>query len=105
MTPPFDPHRNQLWSVTLFSQNGYLIIWKLAQSLDHCYVHNPTVIVNVILTLFLAFVLVHTFFGRNLKPPLRTHITVIGLTRELRIGLGSLGPDSVWAISFSLPGP
>ena len=74
-------------------------------SLDHCYAHEPTAILNFILTLFLAFLLVQTFYHRNLKPSLRARFTVIGLTDELRIGLGTLGPACVWAITLSLPGP
>ncbi len=74
-------------------------------SLDHCYTHEPTAIVNFILTLFLAFLLVQTFYHRNLKPLLRARFTVIGLTDELRIGLGTLGPGCVWVITPSLPGP
>ena len=73
--------------------------------LDHCHAHEPTAIVNFILTLFLAFLLVQTFYHRNLKPSLRARFTVIGLTDELRIGLGTLGPACVWAITLSLPGP
>jgi len=74
-------------------------------SLDHCYAHEPAAILNFILTLFLAFLLVQTFHHRNLKPSLRARFTVIGLTDELRIGLGTLGPACVWAITLSLPGP
>jgi hypothetical protein len=51
--------------------------------LDHCYKHHPTAIVNFILTLFLVFVLVQCFWQRNLKPPLRSRLTLIALAREL----------------------
>jgi hypothetical protein len=51
--------------------------------LDHVFKHEPTAIVNFILTLFLAFVLLQCFWQRNLKPPLRRRLTLIGLAAEL----------------------
>lgn len=51
--------------------------------LDHCYKHDPVAIVNFILTLFLVFVLLQCFWQRNLKPPLRSRLTLIALAREL----------------------
>jgi hypothetical protein len=46
-----------------------------------------TPIVNFVLTLFLTFLLVQCFWRRNLKPPLRNHLTLIGLAAELYAGL------------------
>ena len=36
-------------------------------ALDHCFKHDPTAIVNFILTLFIAFVLLQRFYLRNLN--------------------------------------
>ena len=50
--------------------------------LDHAFRHEPTAIVNFVLTLFLAFVLLQCFWRRNLKPALRDRFTLIGLAAE-----------------------
>jgi hypothetical protein len=50
---------------------------------DHAFKHEPTAIVNFVLTLFLAFVLLQCFWRRNLKPPLRDRFTLIALADEL----------------------
>jgi hypothetical protein len=55
--------------------------------LDHCFKHEPTAIVNFVLTLFIAFVLLQSFYLRNLKPPRRKHLTLIGLGDELHLSL------------------
>lgn len=52
-------------------------------ALDHCYKHDPTAILNFLLTLFLVFVLLQCFWRRNLKPALRATLTLIALAREL----------------------
>jgi hypothetical protein len=57
--------------------------------LDHVFKHEPTAIVNFVLTLFLAFVLLQCFWRRNLKPPLRDCFTLIGLGAELYAALAS----------------
>ena len=49
----------------------------------HVFKHEPTAIVNFVLTLFLAFVLLQCFWQRNLKPPFRDRFTLIGLADEL----------------------
>jgi hypothetical protein len=58
--------------------------------LDHCFKHDPSAIVNFVLTLFLVYVLLQCFWQRNLKAPLRAVIgTLLGLAEELRQSLGS----------------
>ena len=57
--------------------------------LDHVFKHEPTAIVNFVLTLFLAFVLLQCFWQRNLKPPFRDRFTLIGLAAELYAALAS----------------
>jgi len=56
-------------------------------SLDHCFKHEPTAILNFVLTLFIAFVLLQSFYLRNLKPPRRKYLTLIGLGDELHLSL------------------
>jgi hypothetical protein len=56
--------------------------------LDHCFKHEPTAIVNFVLTLFLAYVLLQCFWQRNLKPSARDlWPTLISLADELHRSL------------------
>jgi Transposase DDE domain len=60
--------------------------------LDHCFKHEPTAIVNFVLTLFLVYVLLQCFWQRNLKAPVRARIgTLIALAEELHRSLGNGG--------------
>ena len=65
-------------------------------SLDHCFRHEPTAILNFILTLFIAFVLLQSFYLRNLKPQRRAHLTLIGLAVELSFGLSTMDGSAPW---------
>ena len=65
-------------------------------SMDHCFTHDPTAIVNFILTLFVAHVLLQSFYLGNLKPPLRRKLTLIALAAELYLGLAATGPPAPW---------
>ena len=62
--------------------------------LDHVFKHEPTAIVNFVLTLFLAFILLQCFWQRNLKPPFRDRFTLIGLAAELYAALA--GAKRAW---------
>lgn len=68
-------------------ENGCFNTTSTHWGLDHAYKHDPTAIVNFVLTLFLAFVLVQCFWQRNLKPPLRDRFTLIGLADEIHAAL------------------
>jgi hypothetical protein len=65
-------------------------------SLDHCFKHEPTAILNFILTLFIAFVLVQSFYLRNLKPQCRAHLALIAIAGELSLGLASMDSQAPW---------
>jgi hypothetical protein len=65
-------------------------------ALDHCFKHDPTAIVNFILTLFIAFVLLQSFYLRNLKPQRRIHLTLIGLANELHLSLTLMKTHAPW---------
>lgn len=65
-------------------------------SLDHCFKPEPTAILNFILTLFIAFVLLQSFYLRNLKPPCRARFTLIGLANELYLGLTLMISRAPW---------
>ena len=70
-------------------ENGCFNTTSTHWGLDHVFKHDPTAIVNFVLTLFLAFVLLQCFWQRNLKPPFRDRFTLIGLAAELYAALAS----------------
>jgi hypothetical protein len=55
--------------------------------LDHCFKHTATAIINFLLTCFIVYAMEQCFWLRNLKPAVRTGLTLIGLARELDRGL------------------
>jgi len=65
-------------------------------SLDHCFRHEPTAILNFILTLFIAFVLLQSFYLRNLKPQRRAHLTLLSIAVELVYGLATMDGPAPW---------
>jgi hypothetical protein len=65
-------------------------------SLDHCFKHEPTAILNFILTLFIAFVLSQSFYLGNLKTQRRAHLALIGIALELFLGLAAMDHPAPW---------
>ena len=65
-------------------------------SLDHCFKHQSTAILNFVLTLFIAFVLFQSFYYGNLKLQRRLHLTMIGLATELHLGLMVMDIPAPW---------
>jgi hypothetical protein len=65
-------------------------------SLDHCFKHEPTAILNFVLTLFIAFMLLQSFYYGNLKRQRRLHLTLIGLAKELHLGLVVMVIPAPW---------
>jgi len=65
--------------------------------LNHCFKHTATAIVNFLLTSFLVYALLQSFYLRNLKPAFRAglKLTLIGLARELDLGL--VGCRAPWS--------
>jgi Transposase DDE domain len=65
--------------------------------LNHCFKHTAEAIVNFLLTSFVVYALLQSFWLRNLKPALRAGLTLIALARELDRGLvGCRAPWSGW---------
>jgi len=66
--------------------------------LDHCFKHDPTAIINFVLTLFIAFILLQCFYHRNLKPEIRAklNLTLIGLAAKLYQGLTDPELSAPW---------
>jgi len=66
-------------------------------SMDHCFKHDPVAIINFVLTLFIAFVLVQSFYKRNLRPQLRAILTsLVSLTAELHASLAGHPCQAPW---------
>jgi hypothetical protein len=63
--------------------------------LNHCFKHTPEAIVNFLLTSFLVYALLQSFWRRNLKPAAWAGLTLIALARELDRGL--VGCRAPWA--------
>ncbi len=57
------------WDVENRGFNELTTLWHM----DHYYVHRPTAIETLLLTLAAAFLLTYLFFERNLKPEMRKH--------------------------------
>jgi hypothetical protein len=72
-------------------ENGCFNTLSTHWGLDHVYRHEPTAIVNFVLTLFVAFILLQCFWQRNLKAPLRDRLALIGLAAELLAALATPG--------------
>lgn len=65
-------------------------------ALDHCFKHEATAILNFVLTCFIVYVMLQSFWRGNLKSQCRATIgTLIGLVDELYRGLG-LGCHAPW---------
>ena len=75
-------------------------------ALNHCFKHDPTAIVNFVLTPFIAFVLVQSFYYRNLKPQMRGLFgTLISITDELYASLYRIQLRTTFAMHAPNPPP
>lgn len=75
----------QLWAVGHHRwdiENDLFNTLSTHWSLNHCFKHQPTAILNFVLTLFVAFVLLQSFYLRNLKPQVRNRLSLIALPLE-----------------------
>ena len=102
------------WATTLpASRLSTRMLWRMAHrrwdiendlfntlvthwSLDHCFKHEPTAIFNFVLTLFIAFVLLQSFYYGNLKPERRAHLALISLAMELYLGVVTMAMCACW---------
>ncbi len=75
-------------------------------ALNHRFKHDPTAIVNFVLTLFIAFVLVQSFYYRNLKAPMRVLFgTLVSITEELYASLYHIQLRTAFAMHAPNPPP
>ena len=71
------------WGV---ENNGFNVL-SAHWGLDHCFKHVAAAIVNFLLTSFLVYALLQSFYQRNLKPTAWKPRTLIGLAAELHRGV------------------
>jgi hypothetical protein len=64
--------------------------------LDHCFKHQPTAILNFVLTLFIAFMLLYSFYYGDLESQRRLHLTSIGSVSELHLGVVIMDIPAPW---------
>ncbi len=65
-------------------------------SLDHCFKHDPTAILNFTLTLFIAFVFIQSFYKKNLKPQLRKITTLTSIGEQIYFGFHRSDFSASW---------
>jgi hypothetical protein len=63
--------------------------------MDHCFVHDPTALEALLLTLAVAFLLTDVVYTRNLKPAARRHLTRLAFAGRSREDL-ALATSSLW---------
>jgi hypothetical protein len=81
------------WDIENKNFNTLVNNWPL----NHCFKHDPTAILNFVLTLFIAFVLIQSFYHRNLKAALRIQFTtLISIADELHCSLTKGGLRAPW---------
>jgi hypothetical protein len=77
---------HQRWDIENKIFNTLSMYWGL----DHCFHHQPEAILNFVLTLLIAFELLHCFQQRNLKAPEWKGLELITLARQLYFALAGL---------------
>lgn len=80
------------WDLENRGFNELAGLWHM----DHCFVHHPTAIEALLLTLAAAFLTTYLFYERNLKPAARRHLTRLALAARLREDFTGLATTTVW---------
>jgi len=84
------------WDIENRGFNELSNLWHM----DHCYVHDPTAIETLLLTLALAFLLSFLFYERNLKEPVRRHLNRLSFVTLFAEGLLHANTSSLWPAPF-----
>lgn len=71
--------------------------------MDHCYKHDPNAIIAFLLTLFIAFTLVQSFYHLNLKKFVRNRFTVIAITLQFYGSLNQNNFIAPWLLGLPAP--
>lgn len=80
------------WDIENRGFNEPATLWNM----DHCFVHHPTAIVALLLTLALALATTYLFYQRNLKPEVRRHLSRLALAGRFREDIVSYRGLSLW---------
>ena len=80
------------WDVENRGFNELATLWHM----DHCFVHEPTAIEAVLLTLSAAFLLTYLFYERNLKPGEHRPRTRLALAARWREEFARLTRAPLW---------
>lgn len=74
------------WDLENRGFNELVQHWQM----DHSFIHDPTAIEALLLTLALAFFTTYLFFENNLKPAARRHLTRLALAARLLEDVGTV---------------
>jgi len=66
--------------------------------MNHCFRHEPHAIINFLLTLFVTFVLMQSFYKLNMKPQIRTRFTFISIATQFLTSLAAHDFIAVWLL-------
>lgn len=80
------------WDIENCGFNELAALWGM----DHCFIHEATAIVAVLLTLAMALAVTFLFFERNLKPEARRHLTRLALAGRFREEIAAFRGISLW---------
>jgi hypothetical protein len=80
------------WDLENRGFNELSTLWHM----DHCFIHSPTALEALLLTLAVAFVLTYLFYLRHLKPAARRGLTRLALADRFREDLTRLAGAGVW---------
>jgi len=80
------------WDIENDAFNSLSHSWAL----NHCFRHSPQAILNFLLTIFVVYVLLQTFYQRNLKPAYRVGMTLIALATQLHAAWVNTGRILTW---------
>jgi len=64
--------------------------------MDHCFIHHPTALEALLLTLAVAYLTTYLFYARNLKPAARHHLTRLALAAHLLEDFALLTGATIW---------
>ena len=68
-------------------------------NIDHSFKHDPKAILNFILTAFISFILIQSFYFRNLKIQVRRKLSLIAFALELLMSLADKGFSAPYLFS------
>jgi len=66
--------------------------------MNHCFKHKPNAIINFLLTLFVTFVLMQSFYKLNMKPQMRSRFTFISIATQLLTSLAAHDFIAAWLL-------